>query len=58
MFGEPSEETILYWEISELEEKINKMKEAMRWFCERVEKGEVRSKRTYARFKQILTEVR
>lgn len=29
---------------------------AMRRFCERVEKGEVRSKRTYAQFKAILDE--
>ncbi len=30
------------------------MRGAMLWFCDRVEKGEVRSVRTYARFKEIL----
>ncbi len=26
----------------------------LKWFCDRVESGEVRSKRTYARFKETL----
>lgn len=33
------------------------MFEAMQWFCERVEKGEVRSIRTYHRFKSILNNI-
>ena len=28
--------------------------EALQWFCERVERGEVRSKKTYARFKELI----
>lgn len=31
------------------------MLEAMQEFCERVERGEVRSRKTYAKFKDILT---
>lgn len=31
-----------------------RMREAMQEFCNRVDKGEVRSKRTYAKFKDIL----
>ncbi len=30
------------------------LREAMQWFCDRVDKGEVRSKRTYKRFKELL----
>jgi hypothetical protein len=33
------------------------MIEAMQWFCERVERGEVRNSKTYARFKEIITKV-
>ena len=35
-------------------EEADKMKKAMEWFCQRVDDGEVRSKRTYAVFKDIL----
>jgi len=28
--------------------------EAMKWFCQRVDNGEVRSLRTYARFKELI----
>ena len=32
--------------------------DALQWFVDRVDKGEVRSKRTYARFKELLAKVR
>lgn len=31
------------------------MREAMQWFVDRVDAGEVRSRRTYAKFKEILS---
>lgn len=34
--------------------KLRAMRDAMQEFVERVDKGEVRSKRTYAKFKEIL----
>jgi hypothetical protein len=37
-----------------LTSKINELKEAMQEFVDRVDKGEVRSKYTYAKFKQLL----
>ncbi len=37
-----------------LEEYTRQLEEAMQWFCDRVDKGEVRSKKTYARFKELL----
>lgn len=32
-----------------------KLKDAMQWFCDRVDKGEVRSIKTYKRFKELLS---
>ncbi len=40
---------------SHLEERIKMLEEAMQHFVDRVEKGEVRSVRTYEKFKQLLT---
>jgi hypothetical protein len=37
--------------------KIDEMADAMREFCERVEKGEVRSVKTYNKFKAILSDL-
>ncbi len=34
------------------------MKEAMQWFVDRVDAGEVRSRRTYAKYKEILASLR
>jgi len=34
--------------------KHKMMEEAMQWFVDRVDKGEVRSVKTYAKFKEIL----
>lgn len=34
----------------------DRLVEDMQWFCDRVDKGEVRSKNTYNRFKQSLAE--
>lgn len=34
--------------------KLRAMRDAMQEFCDRVDKGEVRSKRTYAKFKELL----
>ena len=31
-----------------------RLREALEWFCERVDKGEVRSRRTYKQFKELL----
>lgn len=31
------------------------MREAMQWFVDRVDAGEVRSRRTYAKYKEILS---
>lgn len=39
-----------------IKEQNDSFAEAMQWFCDRVEKGEVRSKKTYARFKELLDE--
>lgn len=38
-----------------LQAENEKLKAAMQEFVDRVEKGEVRSKRTYAKFKSLLT---
>ena len=38
----------------EKEDLYNEMLEALKWFCDRVEKGEVRSKKTYKRFKELI----
>jgi hypothetical protein len=43
-------ETIIKHEL-----KIKELIESMKWFCERVEKGEVRSTRTYNRFKELIS---
>ena len=40
--------------IKELEEENRELKEAMQWFCNRADSGEVRSKRTYEKFKELL----
>ena len=40
--------------IHELHEQNGEMYRALKWFCDRVEKGEIRSKKTYTRFKEIL----
>ena len=43
---------------AELLSRLNeaeRLREIAQWFCDRVEKGEVRSKKTYTRFKQALT---
>ena len=40
--------------IKELEDENTELKEALKWFCNRVDAGEVRSKRTYERFKELL----
>jgi hypothetical protein len=37
-----------------LVEKINEYEKLMNWFCDRVEKGEVRSYRTYSAFCKAL----
>jgi len=34
--------------------RIEELEKAMQWFVDRCDKGEVRSKRTYARFKELL----
>jgi|SRR5699024_1418227 len=36
--------------------KAPEMLEAMQWFCDRVDNGEVRSTKTYKKFKQIIKE--
>ena len=40
--------------IKTLQKENKELKEALRWFCNRVDAGEVRSKRTYERFKELL----
>ena len=42
-------------ELDTLKAEVQRLREALEWFCHRVEAGEVRSKRTYARFKEILS---
>lgn len=32
--------------------------EALEWFCDRVDRGEVRSKKTYARYKEIIAKAK
>jgi hypothetical protein len=34
---------------------VQTLREALEWFCQRVEKGEVRSTQTYQRFKELLS---
>lgn len=41
-------------EIQELEKENIELKQALRWFCNRVDIGEVRSKRTYEYFTKLL----
>lgn len=40
--------------IRALNKENMELKQAMEWFCQRVEAGEVRSKKTYARFRELL----
>ena len=40
--------------IQSQQEENQKLREAMQWFVDRCDNGEVRSKRTYERFKEIL----
>jgi len=35
--------------------RVKELEDLLRWFCERVENGEVRSHRTYEKFKQALS---
>lgn len=42
----------------ELHLQITKLREAMTTFVERCERGEVRSKRTYAQFKELLEQTK
>ena len=39
---------------SELLAKLREVEAALKWFCSRVERGEVRSTKTYAEFQRIL----
>lgn len=43
------------WAISR-GERINLLESALREFCQRVERGEIRSVRTYRKFKELLGE--
>lgn len=40
--------------IQSQQEESQKLREAMQWFVDRCDNGEVRSKKTYARFKELL----
>lgn len=51
--GHPNEPARKY---NSLLEDRDELLDALRWFCGRVESGEVRSKRTYARFKRLIAE--
>lgn len=42
------------FEANTIGQKMRSMRDAMQEFVDRVDKGEVRSKRTYAKFKEIL----
>jgi hypothetical protein len=46
----------LFNHVSELEKQNKKMLDALKLFVTRVEMGEVKSKRTYAQFKEIIAE--
>lgn len=37
-----------------IREAAPELLEALEWFCERVDKGEVRSVKTYSKFKQLI----
>ena len=41
-------------ELAHRDIRIQELEDALRWFCSRVEAGEVRSKRTYERFRKLL----
>ena len=41
-------------ECTKAEARIDELVEAMEWFVKRCENGEVRSKKTYARFKELI----
>jgi predicted RNase H-like nuclease (RuvC/YqgF family) len=44
----------MYSEVEDIKSINEELIKALEWFCERVDKGEVRSVRTYARFKTLL----
>lgn len=48
------EMNLLEQTIKTLQKENKELKEALNWFCNRVDAGEVRSKRTYERFKELL----
>lgn len=41
--------------LKEIKRQLAEAEELMKWFCRRVEIGEVRSVKTYAKFKEFLT---
>lgn len=43
-----------YSDYQKLESEKAELIKALEWFCNRVDAGEVRSKRTYARFRELL----
>lgn len=42
-------------EVLELTKEVERLRNAMQLFCDRVDKGEVRSTKTYNQFKELLT---
>lgn len=62
--GLTREEAIAAWntrptpaDVERLKSRITELEDALRWFCGRVEKGEVISKRTYELFKALLNRI-
>ncbi len=49
--------TVKRTDLDALEAENHEMLEALIWFCKRVELGEVRSRRTYAKYKELIEKV-
>lgn len=48
------ENSQLHFEIKQLKKRETELREAMQWFVNRCDNGEVRSKKTYKKFKELL----
>ena len=47
-------ELVIEKELTERDSRIKELEEAMQWFVDRCDNGEVRSIRTYDRYKELL----
>lgn len=47
-------EYVCYDDYTKLEAEKSELLESIKWFCKRVDSGEVRSVKTYAKFKELI----